>query len=127
MRHRYRKKADRYIIAVQLNLETEGFTYHKWGAQQQCKKDDWLVNNAGEAYTIDAETFAKTYRMTTPGVYTKNTPVWAEKAAHDGSVFTKEGESHYRIGDYILSNDEDGSDNYCMSAETFESMYELDC
>jgi hypothetical protein len=127
MKQRYRKKADSFIIAVQLNLETEGFTYHKWGALQQCKKDDWLVNNAGKTYTIDAETFAKTYRMTTPGIYTKSTPVWVGKAAHDGSVFTKKGESHYRAGDYILSNDEDGSDNYCMSPETFESMYELDC
>ena len=126
MRQRYRKKVDSFIIAVQLNLETEGFTYHKWGAQQQCKKDDWLVNSAGETYTVDAETFAKSYRMTTPGIYTKSTPVWAEKATHDGSVFTKEGESHYRSGDYIVSNDDEGSDRYCMPAARFEAIYELD-
>jgi len=127
MRHRYRKKTDAYIIAVQLNLETEGFTYHKWGAEQQCKKDDWLVNNEGETYTVDAEVFTKTYRMTTPGIYTKCTAVWAEKADQNGSVLTKEGESHYRRGDYIVSNDEDGSDSYSMSSGKFESMYELDC
>ena len=64
--------------------------------------------------------------MTTPGIYTKSTPVWAEKAAQDGSVFTKEGESHYRSGDYIVSNDEEGSDRYCMPAARFEAIYELD-
>ena len=126
MRQRYQKKAHRYIIAVQLKLETEGFTYHKWGAEQQCKKDDWLVKNEEETYTVDAESFAKSYRMTTPGIYTKSAPVWAEKATQDGRVLTKEGESHYRRGDYIVSNDEQGSDCYCMSPEKFKSMYELD-
>ena len=126
MRDRYRKKADTFIIAVQLSLQTEGFTYHKWGAEQQCKKDDWIVSNQGETYTVDAESFAKTYRMSHPGVYTKNTPVWAVKATQDGGVLTKEGVSHYRAGDYIVSNDEAGADSYCMSAERFESMYELD-
>ncbi len=126
MRQRYRKKAHAYIIAVQLNLDTEGFTYRKWGAEQRCNKDDWLVNNAGETYTVDAESFAKSYRMATPGIYTKSTPVWAEQADQDGSVPTKEGTSHYSRGDYVVSNDEGGSDSYCMSPEKFKSMYELD-
>ena len=27
----YRKKADSFVTAVQLNLETDGFSYQKWG------------------------------------------------------------------------------------------------
>lgn len=126
MRQRYRKKAHAHVIAVQLSLETEGFTYHKWGAEQRCKQDDWLVNNEGETYTVDAESFAKSYRMTTPGIYTKSTAVWAEKTVRAGIVPTKEGESHYSRGDYIVSNDEEGSDRYCMPAARFEAKYELD-
>jgi hypothetical protein len=38
-------------------------------------------------------------------------------------VETKEGQSHYRAGDYLVSNNEDGSDAYAISAAKFESMY----
>ena len=58
--------------------------------------------------------------------YVKITPIWAEKAAKAGKVKTKEGESHYEKGDYIVSNNEDGTDAYCVSSGKFESMYEPD-
>ena len=125
-RRRYRKKADQFIVAVQLDLDTDGFTYLKWGAEQRCKRGDWLVDNEGDIYTVDSEVFAKTYRNTGPGIYVKTTPVWAEIADRPGSVITKEGESHYQAGDYLVYNNEDGTDAYCISAAKFESMYELD-
>ena len=125
-RKRYRKRADQYVVAVQLDLDTVGFTYHKWGAEQRCKRGDWLVDNNGDIYSIDAEVFAKTYRKTGDGTYVKTTPIWAEIATEDGSVATKEGESHYKSGDYLVYNNEDGTDAYCISAAKFESMYELD-
>lgn len=125
MRKRYRKKADSFIIAVQLNLETDGFKYQKWGAEQQCKKGDWVVDNNGETYTVDNKVFQKTYRNVDPGKYVKTTPVWAEVATEAGSVTTIEGESNYKAGDYLVFNNEDGTDAYCISAEKFESMYEL--
>jgi hypothetical protein len=123
---RYRKKAASFVIAVQLNLETDGFTYRKWGAEQKCKRGDWLVDNEGDIYTVDGEVFAKTYRHTSPGVYVKTTPVWAEIATEPGAVETKEGKSHYEAGDYLVSNNEDGTDAYCMSTAKFASMYEPD-
>lgn len=125
-RRRYRKKADQFVVAIQLNLETEGFTYWKWGAEQRCKQGDWIVDNAGEQHTVDGAVFARTYRRTSPGIYVKITPIWAEVAAESGKVATKEGVSHYQAGDYIVSNHEDGTDAYCISAIKFESMYELD-
>ena len=125
-RRRYRKKAECIVIAIQLDLDTEGFTYNKWGSGQRCKRDDWLLNNDGDIYTVDNEVFAKTYRELRPGVYVKTTPVWVEVAAESGSVKTKEGRSYYKEGDYIVYNNEDGTDAYCMSASKFESMYELD-
>ena len=125
-RRRYRKKKDQFVIAVQLKLDTDGFTYRKWGGRQQCKSDDWLVDNQGDVYTVDREVFARTYRRLTPGVYIKATPVWAEQATEPGAVKTKEGESHYKNGDYLVFNNEDGTDAYCMSADKFESIYEPD-
>jgi hypothetical protein len=125
-RRRYRKKANQFVVAIQLNLETEGFIYKKWGADQRCKTGDWIVDNGGDVYSVDKEVFEKTYRKLKPGIYVKTTPIWAEKAKQAGSVATKEGESHYIAGDYLVSNNEDGTDAYCISADKFESMYELD-
>jgi len=125
-RHRYRKKSDQFVIAIRLNLETKGFTYRKWGADQRCKKGDWIVDNHGDVYSVDAEVFEKTYRNILPGEYVKTTPIWAEVASQPGSVITKEGKSYYQAGDYIVSNNEDGTDAYCISGSKFESMYEID-
>ena len=103
-----------------------GFTYRKWGAEQLCKPGDWLVDNEGDIYTIDRDVFAETYRRVGPGRYAKITPVWAKIAATAGVVETKEGRSHYQKGDYLVYNNPDGTDAYCVAADKFESMYELD-
>ena len=125
-RRRYRKKADQFVVAVQLDLDTDGFIYRKWGADQRCQQGDWVVDNDGDHYTVDGEVFARTYRKISPGTYVKTTPIWAEVASKSGQVPTKEGASHYQAGDYLVSNNEDGTDAYCISAAKFESMYELD-
>ena len=123
-RLKYQKKADQFVIAVKLDLQTEGFTYRKWGAEQRCKSGDWLVDNNGDVYTIDSEVFDRTYRKLGPGTYVKTTPIWAERATQAGSIETKEGRSHYEAGDYLVSNNEDGTDAYCISSDKFEAMYE---
>jgi hypothetical protein len=123
-RRRYRKKNNQYVVAVQLNLNTKGFTYRKWGAEQRCKQGDWLVDNQGDVYTVNQDTFRETYRLKSPGIYVKTTAIWVERATKAGKVITKEGTSDYQAGDYLVSNNEDGSDAYCISAEKFESMYE---
>ena len=125
-RRRYRKKADQFVVAVQLDLDTDGFIYRKWGAEQRCQQGDWVVDNNGDHYTVDGEVFARTYRKISPGIYVKTTPIWAEVAAEPGQVDTKEGVSRYQAGDYLVSNNEDGTDAYCISAAKFESRYELD-
>lgn len=125
-RHRYRPRQDRPVIAVQLKLDMPGFSYVKWGHDQRCKANDWLVDNDGEVYTVDAESFARTYRALQRGAYVKTTCVWAEQAAADGSVATKEGRSAYAKGDFIVSNNEDGSDAYAITADAFARLYERD-
>ncbi len=126
MRQRYRRKADQFVTAVQLNLPLSTFTYQKWGGEQHAKRSDWLVDNDGDVYTVDQESFANTYRCLRPGVYLKTTPIWAEQASHAGVAQTKEGQSQYAAGDYLVSNNQDGSDAYCVSAEKFAALYELD-
>lgn len=122
---RYVPRASAPVIAVQLTLDTAGFTYEKWGATQTCKPGDWIVHkDGGDTYTVDQASFARTYRRVGPGHYLKVTPVWAERAAADGEIRTKEGVTHYRAGDYLVSNDEAGGDRYAMRAATFEATYE---
>jgi hypothetical protein len=123
-RRQYVKKPTAFVTAVRLDLDTEGFTYAKWGGRQRCKRGDWIVDNDGDVYTVDADVFARTYRPLGNGAFVKTTPVWAARATSTGVVRTKEGVSHYEPGDYLVSNEEDGSDAYCVRADKFESMYE---
>jgi hypothetical protein len=123
-REKYVKRASQFVVAVQLDLETDGFMYRKWGSIQTCKRGDWLVYNNGDIYTVDGETFARTYRPTGPGTYVKVSSVWAEVAAEAGEVRTKEGSTHYESGDYLVYNEPDGGDAYAVSKSAFEQMYE---
>jgi hypothetical protein len=125
-RTRYRRKAGRPVVAVQLSLETDGFEYNKWGAVQRCKQGDWLVDNGGDVYTVDAGSFERTYREVDLGQYVKVTPVWAEVADADGVVTTQEGSTRYAAGDYIVSNHEDGRDSWAIGAAKFADLYEPD-
>jgi hypothetical protein len=124
VRARYVKRPDQTVAAVRLALETDGFTYRKWGDVQTCKAGDWLVDNDGDVYTVDGATFERTYRRVGPGSFVKTTPVWAEVAAEDGSVRTKEGATHYRAGDYLVFNEREGGDAYAVSTDKFDAMYE---
>ena len=60
------------------------------------------------------------------GAYVKAAPVWAECATAAGSVPTKEGATAYAAGDWLVSNGEDGSDAYAITAGKFEALYEPD-
>ncbi|MBL8326528.1 MAG: hypothetical protein JNJ89_16365 [Rubrivivax sp.] len=125
-RQRFRRRPDQAVSAVQIRLETDGLRYRKWGHEQFAKAGDWLVDNAGDVYTVEAETFARTYRQVAPGAYVKATPVWAERAMAAGSVATKEGRTAYAAGDWLVFNREDGGDPYAVAALKFEQLYEPD-
>ncbi|MCY1159863.1 MAG: hypothetical protein MOP51_2888 [Citricoccus sp.] len=125
-RKRYRPRPERTVVAVRLRLDMPGFRYRKWGAEQYCKAGDWLVDDDGDIRTVDADVFAATYRRVGHGQYRKTTPVWVERAEEEGSVETKEGWTHFGPGDYVVSNNADGTDAYAMNPETLESLYEPD-
>jgi hypothetical protein len=120
---KYLKKTASQVVTVQLDLETDGLTYQKWGGTQTCKAGDWIVNNDGDVYTVDRETFARTYSAVSPGIYEKVAPVWAKVAEQPGEIATKEGVTHYQAGAYLVYNDPDGKDGYAVDAEAFEKMY----
>jgi hypothetical protein len=122
---RYRRKQQTTVTAVKLDLETDGFTYNKWGGTQHAKRGDWLVSNQGDVYTVDAGTFDRTYREIGRGLYEKTANVWARRAEVAGSFKTQEGSTDYRPGDFLVFNDPDRKDGYAMKAEKFESLYEL--
>lgn len=120
----YRRKELTCVTAVRLDLDTEGFTYQKWGGTQRCKKGDWIINNKSDTYTIDAETFQRTYRIVSPGLYEKIGSVWAEAASEAGAIQTKEGSTAYSKGDYLVFNDPDRKDGYAMNPARFHELYE---
>lgn len=120
---KYKKKTASRVVAVQLDLETDGLTYQKWGGTQTCKAGDWLVNNDGDVYTVDRDTFERTYGAVSQGIYEKVAPVWAKVAEQPGQIATKEGVTHYKAGAYLVYNEPDGKDGYAVDAETFEKMY----
>lgn len=120
---RYQKKSEAMVIAVQVDLDTDGFSYRKWGDIQLCKPGDWLVGNQGDTYTVDQEIFEATYSQVSPGVYRKKAPVWAEVAKEPGAIETKEGVTHYEAGDYLVFNGPDRQDGYAVRANKFEAMY----
>ena len=122
-RLKYLKRPSQIVLAVQIALDTRGFSYKKWGTTQTCRRGDWLVDNGGDVYTVNRESFARTYRRIGPGRYLKITPVWAQRAAAAGKVPTKEGVTHYRAGDYLVFNEKSGGDAYAVTAKKFHKMY----
>ena len=125
-RSRYRKRPGQAVSAVRLALDTDGFLYRKWGAEQRCRAGDWLVDNDGDCYSVAAESFAATYEELSPGRYLKSAPVWAELAREGGEVSTREGVTRYAAGDYLVSNAPDGGDAYAVPRARFEAMYAPD-
>ena len=124
---KYTRRVGATITAVQINLNcgrNREFSYEKWGSAQLAKEGDWLVNNGGDCYTINQESFAKTYREVSPGQYAKTGAVWAKQVDHDGRIATKEGFSAYATGDMVVFNNEDATDGYAMSADKFDGLYE---
>jgi hypothetical protein len=121
----YRRRERTTVTAVQLDLDTDGFTYSKWGSLQRCKRGDWLVDSDGEKYTVDAETFAKTYSPVSPGVWEKTSTVWAEQAHAAGTIRTKEGWTAYGRGDWLVFNDRERKDGWAVPAGKFSELYEL--
>lgn len=122
-RQKYQKRPSQFVTAVRLALDTNGLVYRKWGSTQRAKRGDWLVDNAGEVYTVDGRSFSRTYRKLSPGVYLKITPVWAEVAERTGRIRTREGWSSYRKGDYLVYNQRRGGDGYCIRPAKFRTMY----
>lgn len=120
----YRRCDRTPVTATQLDLDMDTLTYRKWGGVQTAQPGDWLVNRGDEAYTVQREVFARTYRMVRPGLYEKVTSVWARAAESDGVITTKEGETRYVAGDMIVFNNPDGGDGYAMAPDTFAELYE---
>jgi hypothetical protein len=122
-RLRYVKKQKQEVIAVKLDLDTKGFTYQKWGGRQKCKQGDWIVDNNGDVYTVDAKTFDRTYKKSKRNTYIKVAPVWAVQTDKPGVVKTKEGATKYEAGHFLVSNEKSGGDSYAVSPEKFKAMY----
>lgn len=124
MRQAYRKISSATVVAVQLDLDFSGFNYVKWGNEQHCNAGDWLVNNDGDIYTVDKEVFAKTYSEVGTGQFRKIGEVWAEQATSAGAIETLSGKTDYLPGDYLVSNNPDGTDAYAMTSQAFNRMYQ---
>jgi len=68
-----------------------------------------LVDNGGDVYTVDAKSFARTYRSCgPPAAFAQHLREVRASLGREGdeagSIKTKEGESSYERGDYIVYN-----------------------
>lgn len=123
---RYRKKSEKVVEAMPLALPDCRVQYEQWGGSQQAKEGDWLVKHDDEYYTVESETFAKTYQHIRANHYKKIGKVWAKIANDSGTVVTKEGKTQYKEGDILVYNNKNKTDGYAMNVETFNNNYELD-
>jgi hypothetical protein len=123
-RRAYVRREGTAVTAIRMALDFDTFTYRRWGSLQNGKPGDWLVEREGKVHTVDADTFARTYRQTGPGSYVKVAPVLAAPAASDGAIRTQEGKTNYRQGDYIIWNDGEALDCYAIAKEEFERLYQ---
>ncbi len=123
-RLKYRKNSDSLVSAVQLSMDFAGFSYTKWGANQKCERNDWLVDNGGDVYTVQDEYFRNNYVAVRPGAYQKIGEVWAEVAEQEGVIETIEGSSAYHAGDYLLFDRPNGGRGWAVNKQRFEQMYE---
>jgi len=64
-RRRYEKNPTSFVTAVQLDLDTDGFTYRKWGHGQRCKRGDWLVKHRTTSQATTSSPIAWTARTPT--------------------------------------------------------------
>jgi hypothetical protein len=94
------------------------------GGEQRCQSKNWLVDNDGDVYIVDRDTFARIYIKVAQGYYLKTSPVWAERVSAIGSVRTQEGMTHYQTGDYLVSNNPEGKDRYAIASDRFLGTYE---
>ncbi|MEB3155936.1 MAG: patatin-like phospholipase family protein [Cyanobacteriota bacterium] len=120
----YRQRKGTEVVAIQLNLDLEAFTYRKWGGLQTCRRGDWIVERNGSAHTVAADVFARTYKRVGPGTYVKQSVVWAAPASRAGAIATREGVTHYKQGDVLVWNDKDRQDGYAIAKDVFASLYE---
>jgi hypothetical protein len=121
---KYSKRDNTPITAVQLAMDVEELRYQKWGATQNAKPGDWVVSNGEDTYTVDQQSFANTYSSVGKGEYIKSGFVWAERAETPGQIATKEGQSDYAAGDYLVYNNPDRSDGYTIAGDKFHAMYQ---
>ena len=123
---KYRRREMTPVVAVRFDLDTDGFTYRKWGGEQRCKRGDWIVNRDDDTYTVDGEEFARTYRPVGGGLYEKTAPVWAVEATEPGTIRTREGTTDYQAGDYLVFEGPDADIGYAISRDRFRTLYEAE-
>lgn len=124
-RKRYRERADRFVTAIRMNLETDCFV--RRGSSLLLARGDWLVYDGNSTYMVDAELFAEKYRLIGyDGRYAKIATVWVEVADRYGQMMTKDGVCEYAPGDRLVFHDPGEEEGFCMSPEEFERIYELE-
>jgi len=121
---KYRKLSEQWVSAMILDLDFDTLRYRKWGGEQQAVKGDWLVSNGKETYTVNSDSFARTYSAgSDANTYKKVATVWAEEAKSDDVIVTKEGASSYKAGDFLVYNEEGRGDGYAIGQHEFNRNY----
>jgi len=122
-RREFTPRDNKYVEAIKLDLDFDGFTFQKWGHSQKCKRNDWLIFSEGDTYTVDHEYFLQHFKTQSPGRWKKVGKICAEEAEENGFVQTLEGKTNYKKGDFIVSNYGKGGDQYAIPRIVFHNKY----
>lgn len=85
-------------VAIQLQSGTTGFSYHKWVTSQSCKPGDWIVKNAFDMYTVDENSFSRSYRAASLSCHRIFSPVRASMVGLGCTNESKEGFTQCQAG-----------------------------
>ena len=122
---RFSKTMHKPVRAIQITLPDCQLHYQKWGGSQRAKTGDWIVTNGDNSYTVECSSFRDSYRCLYGDWYLKVAPVWAEQATAPGRIETREGQSSYSAGDYLVYNQPNRIDGYTVPKQEFENNYRL--
>lgn len=122
---RYKRKGNEVVIAIQLDLDTEGFSYQKQGAERRCNAQDWLLSDRSGTYAVDDSTFARAFEEIGVGQYTMVGIVRAKVSDSAGHIRVGQRKVPHEPGDYLVWDESTQSIGYAVPKDWFEASYVL--
>ena len=121
-----RRRPDQYVIAVQLDLDTAGFTFRKWGAEQRVQARRLARRQRRRRLHRRRGQSSRAPTASCAAAPTSRRRRCGPRRARRPAASPRRRAARTTGRRLLVSNDEDGSDAYAVDAAKFEAMYEPD-